>query len=173
MQHPNVSFQILSKLGRRYGWLAEVALQVHERADGSGYPKGLEGEEIREMASIVGLIDTYVAMTEEKPYRDRFLQSHAVNFIIKETKKFFPPRILKIFLNQISLFPVNSYVRLNNQSIGRVVSTDENQPLRPTLEILYDGLSNKIAGRGFIRLADNPLLYIIESIDEKGLTWAT
>lgn len=168
-QHPNVSFQILSKLGRRYGWLAELALHVHERADGSGYPKGLEGHEIQEMASIIGLIDTYIAMTEEKPYRERYLQSHAVNFIIKETKKLFPPQILKIFLNQISLFPVNSYVRLNNQSIGRVVSTDENQPLRPSVAILYDGLSNKVTERNVLRLADNPLLYITESIDQKDL----
>jgi len=169
-QHPNVSFQILSNLGRRYRWLAEVALQVHERADGSGYPKGLTGQEILEMASIIGLIDTYIAMTEEKPYREKYLQSHAVNFIIKETKKLFPPQILKIFLNQISLFPVNSYVRLNNQSIGRVISTDENQPLRPSIEILYDGLSNKVAEREVIRLADNPLLYITESIDPKELS---
>ena len=168
-QHPGVSYQILSNLGRRYGWLADVALQVHERTDGSGYPKGLVGEDIFEMASIIGLLDTYIAMTEEKPYRDKFLQSHAVNFIIKETKKLFPPRILKIFLNQISLFPVNSFVRLNNQSIGRVVSTDENQPLRPTIEILFDGRSKKVTEREIIRLADNPLLYIIESIDEKSL----
>ena len=168
-QHPSVSYQILSNLGRRYGWLADVALQVHERTDGSGYPKGLVGEEILEMASIIGLLDTYSAMTEEKPYRDKFLQSHAVNFIIKETKKLFPPRILKIFLNQISLFPVNSFIRLNNQSIGRVVSTDENQPLRPTIEILFDGRSKRVQEREVIRLAENPLLYIIESIDEKSL----
>jgi len=168
-QHTNASFQILSNLGRRYGWLADVALQVHERADGSGYPKGLKGKEILEMASIIGLIDTYIAMTEEKPYREKYLQSHAVNFIIKETKKLFPPQILKVFLNQISLFPVNSYVRLNNQSIGRVVSTDENQPLRPSIEILYDGLSNKAAEREVIRLPDNPLLYITESFDQKEL----
>ena len=166
-KHPSVSFQILSNLGRRYGWLAEVALQVHERADGSGYPKGLVGEKIQEMASIIGLLDTYIAMTEEKPYRDKYLQSQAVNFIIKQTKKIFPPRILKIFLNQISLFPVNSIVRLNNQSIGRVISTDENQPLRPTIEILYDGRAKKVPNKEIIRLTENPLLYIIESIDEK------
>jgi HD-GYP domain-containing protein (c-di-GMP phosphodiesterase class II) len=168
-QHSNVSFQILSNLGRRYGWLADVALQVHERADGSGYPKGLSGQEILEMASIIGLIDTYIAMTEEKPYREKYLQSHAVNFIIKETKKLFPPQILKIFLNQISLFPVNSYVRLNNQSIGRVESTNENQPLRPSIEVLFDGLSNKVTEREVLRLTDNPLLYVTESIDQKEL----
>ena len=119
------------------------------------------------MASIIGLLDTYIAMTEEKPYRDKYLQSQAVNFIIKQTKKIFPPRILKIFLNQISLFPVNSIVRLNNQSIGRVISTDENQPLRLTIEILYDGRAKKVPNKEIIRLTENPLLYIIESIDEK------
>ena len=110
-----------------------------------------------------------IAQDWQAGLREKYLQSHAVNFIIKETKKLFPPQILKVFLNQISLFPVNSYVRLNNQSIGRVVSTDENQPLRPSIEILYDGLSNKAAEREVIRLPDNPLLYITESFDQKEL----
>jgi HD-GYP domain-containing protein (c-di-GMP phosphodiesterase class II) len=168
-KHPEVSFQILSQMGKRYGWLADVALQVHERTDGSGYPKGLKGEEISELASIIGLVDTYVAMINERPYREKCVETDAVKFIIKETKKFFPVKILKIFLNQVSLFPVNTYIRLNNKSIGRVLSTNENQPLRPTIEILYDGQGNRPEKGTSIRLTDNPLLYITETIHDKDL----
>ena len=116
------------------------------------------------MASIIGLIDTYIAMTEEKPYRKKYLQSHAVNFIIKETKHLFPPKILKIFLNQISLFPVNSYVRLNNQSIGRVLRTNKKWTLRPTIELLFNSQGDKLETPKIIRLMDNPLLYIKGSV---------
>jgi HD-GYP domain-containing protein (c-di-GMP phosphodiesterase class II) len=168
-KHPEVSFQIISQMGRRYGWLADVALQVHERADGSGYPKGLKGEEISELASIIGLVDTYIAMINERPYREKSIQTEAVRFIIKETRHLFPVKILKVFLNQISLFPVNTYIRLNNKSIGRVLSTNENQPLKPTIEILYDGKGNRIAQGAPIRLEDNPLLYITETVDDKDL----
>jgi HD-GYP domain-containing protein (c-di-GMP phosphodiesterase class II) len=47
-EHPKNSYEILSRMGDRYQWLAEVAVQVHERTDGSGYPYGLKGGEIYE-----------------------------------------------------------------------------------------------------------------------------
>ena len=168
-KHPKAGSEILSRMGIRYEWLAEVALQVHERWDGSGYPHGLKGPEISEMASIIGLVDTYMAMIKKRPYRDRILPPDAIKSIIKEAKGLFPPRILKIFLNQMSLFPVNTCVKLNNKSVGRVVSTDENQPLRPTVKILYDGLGNRLGRHETVRLAENPLLYITESLDDRDL----
>jgi len=166
-QHPEMSRQILSQLGEKYRWLAEVAVQTHERADGTGYPGGLKGGEISELASIIGLVDTYVAMIRKRPYRDKILQSDAVKFILKEAKTQFPSRVLKAFLNQISLFPLNTYVRLNNKSVGRVVATEKNQPLRPTVELAYDGLGNRLEKKEIIRLSDNPLLYVLETLDER------
>ncbi len=76
-----------------------------------------------------------------------------------------------VFLNQISLFPVETYVRLNNKSIGQVLSTDQKQPLRPTIQLLYDGLGNRMEKQEVVRLSENPLLYIIDSIHEKDLPW--
>jgi len=168
-EHPETSAKILSSLGDRYDWLSEVARQVHERADGSGYPRGIKGSEISEAASIIGLVDTYVAMIRKRAYRDRILQPDAIRFILKEAKVQFPTKILKAFLNSISLFPFNTYVKLNNKSIGRVVSTDRNHPLRPTVEVLYDGLGNRPEKKEIVRLSDNPLLYIVETIDERDL----
>jgi HD-GYP domain-containing protein (c-di-GMP phosphodiesterase class II) len=168
-EHPETSATILSRLGERYAWLADIALQVHERADGSGYPRGLKGSEISEAASIIGLVDTYVAMIRKRAYRDRILQADAIRFILKEGKVQFPTKILKGFLNSISLFPFNTYVKLNNKSIGRVVSTDRNHPLRPAVQVLFDGLGNKPERKEIVRLSDNPLLYIVETIDERDL----
>lgn len=168
-RHPGISSQILSRMGSRYGWLADVALQIHERADGSGYPRGLKGEDISELASIIGLIDIYVALIKKRPYRDKLVQTDAIKFIIKEAKGLFPAKILKAFLNQISLFPVNTYVKLNNKSTGRVIATDKNQPLRPVIELLYDGQGRKLAKKEVIRLDENPLLYIVNGLDEKKL----
>lgn len=166
-EHPKSSYEILAEMGERYKWLAEVALQVHERSDGSGYPYGLAGEKIYELAAIIGLVDVYLAMTRSRPYRDKMVQTDAIKFIVEEAKGLFPSKIRKVFLNQISLFPVNTYVRLNNKSIGRVLSTDRDQPLRPTIELLYDSGGNKMASREIIRLAENPLIYIVGSIHER------
>jgi HD-GYP domain-containing protein (c-di-GMP phosphodiesterase class II) len=168
-RHPEIGAKILSRLGDPYEWLAAVALQVHERADGSGYPNGLKGPEISELASIIGLVDTYMAVIRKRAYRDGMLPPDAIRFILKEAKVQFPVKILKAFLNSISLFPCNTYVKLNNKSIGRVVATDRNHPLRPAVEVLYDGLGNKPEQREIVRLSDNPLLYILETIDERDL----
>jgi len=114
-------------------------------------------------------VDTYVAMIRKRAYRDRILQPDAIRFILKEAKVQFPTKILKAFLNSISLFPFNTYVKLNNKSIGRVIATHRNHPLRPAVEVLYDGLGNMPERKEIVRLSDNPLLYIVETIDERDL----
>ncbi|MDB9822744.1 hypothetical protein OAC89_03505 [Deltaproteobacteria bacterium] len=169
-KHPEISHEILGQMGEKYRWLADVAIQIHERSDGSGYPSGLKGDEILELASIVGLVDIYVAMIKNRPYREKFIQTDAIKSIVEFSKGTFPPRIVKIFLNHISLFPVNSFIKLNNGSIGRVISTDKNQPLRPTIELLYDGVGNKLRKPQVIRLSENPLLYIDSSASGKDIS---
>jgi HD-GYP domain-containing protein (c-di-GMP phosphodiesterase class II) len=168
-EHPKESYEILDGLGERYRWLAEVAVQVHERTDGSGYPHGLKGGEIYELSSVIGLTDMYVAMTSDRPYRDKIVQTEAIKHIVEEGKGEFPANIRKVFLNGISLFPVNTYVRLNNKSIGRVISTQKQQPLRPTIELLYDSTGGKMERGEIVKLSENPLLYITESIHQRDL----
>jgi hypothetical protein len=168
-EHPNTSARILSRMNEEYRWVSDVAIQIHERSDGSGYPRGLQGSEISEFASIIGLVDLYIALIGRRPHREKYMQTEAIKLILKEAKRMFPSKVLKTFLNQISLFPVNSYVRLNNKSIGRVTSTEKNQPLRPTIDLIYDGLGNKLERREIIRLIDNPLLYITDSLRESEL----
>jgi hypothetical protein len=169
-KHPGFSYDILSRMGEKYKWLADTALQVHERSDGSGYPRGLKGEEILESASIIGLVDSFTAMSKGRPYRRKIVKTDAVKSIIEAGKGLFPPAVIKVFFHQISLFPVNSFIRLNNGSIGKVTATDKNQPMRPTVEILYDNSGNKLAKPQTIRLSEMPMLHI-ESVvnpDEMG-----
>ena len=168
-EHPKNSYEILAQLGEKYQWLAEVAVQVHERTDGSGYPYGLKGQEIYDLSSTIGIADVYLAMTSDRPYRDKILPTDAAKYILKEAKEQFPSKIRKVFMNQISFFPVNTYVTLNNKSIGRVLATHKQQPLRPTIEVLYNSAGKKLEKPEIIKLSENPLIYITESIHEKDL----
>ncbi|MFC1864190.1 HD-GYP domain-containing protein, partial [Thermodesulfobacteriota bacterium] len=169
-KHPDMSSEILSMMGEQYKWLSDVALQIHERSDGSGYPLGLKGEQISELASIIGLVDIYVAMIKKRPYRVEYMQTVAIKSIIEASKGLFPHRIIKRFLSQVTLFPINSYVRLNNKSIGKVISTDHNQPLKPTIELVYDGLGRRVTERQIIHLPENPLLYIERGVSKENLS---
>lgn len=67
-QHPQVGYDILSKASLPWP-IAEVALQHHERLDGSGYPSGLVGDEIILPAKIIAVADVVEAMTQHRPYR--------------------------------------------------------------------------------------------------------
>ena len=56
-QHPRLGREVIERLGKDYGWLADVVLQAHERGSGQGYPNRLKGREINELAQIIGLVD--------------------------------------------------------------------------------------------------------------------
>jgi PAS domain S-box-containing protein/putative nucleotidyltransferase with HDIG domain len=66
--HPQVGYDVLSKV--QFPWpVAEIVLQHHERLDGSGYPKGLKGDQIMLEARIVGVADVTESMMSHRPYR--------------------------------------------------------------------------------------------------------
>ena len=66
--HPQASYEILKNI--EFPWpVAQVALQHHERMDGSGYPQGLKGEEILFEARIMSVADVVEAMSSHRPYR--------------------------------------------------------------------------------------------------------
>lgn len=164
-RHPEISHDILSRMDKKFKWLADTALQVHERADGSGYPKGLKDGEILEMSYIIGIVDSFIAMIKKRPYRDKFIKTEAVKEIVQAGKTLFPPKILKVFLDQITPFPIKSFIKLNNGFIGRVKGVNKNEPLRPIIEILYDGSGNRLDKTMVIRLSENSLIHIIEGVD--------
>jgi HD-GYP domain-containing protein (c-di-GMP phosphodiesterase class II) len=168
-RHPEISAAILSKLGDKFAWLANLSLQVHERADGTGYPRRLTEDKIHEFAFIVGLVDVYSAMIRDRPYRDRIEKTRAMKRIISSSRGKFPARVVKAFLNQISFFPVGSHVKLNDRCSGSVINTNPEFPLKPIVEILYDHVGNKLKTPRIVDLSQQPLLYITESIDEREL----
>jgi len=66
--HPRVGYDILGKI--EFSWpIAEMVYQHHERLDGSGYPRGLKGDEIVFQARILAVADVVEAMTSRRPYR--------------------------------------------------------------------------------------------------------
>ncbi len=67
-EHPFAAFDVLREID--FPWpVADIVLQHHERKDGSGYPKGLKGNEICQEAQIIAVADSIEAMTSHRPYR--------------------------------------------------------------------------------------------------------
>jgi HD-GYP domain-containing protein (c-di-GMP phosphodiesterase class II) len=100
-QHPLIGAQILKDSEVAYIKMAErIALTHHEKWDGSGYPKGLKGEEIPIDGQIVAIADTFDALTSVRPYRKTpFSAQEAFAIMRGERGKQFNPELLDIFLS--------------------------------------------------------------------------
>ena len=90
-----------------YRWLKEIdylrrALEIpychHERWDGTGYPRGLKGEEIPLSARIFAVVDAWDAMTHDRPYRKALSEEEAVEELRRNAGRQFDPRVVEAFL---------------------------------------------------------------------------
>ncbi len=103
--HPVLGHNMIKHIGdfSKNGVL-DIVLHHHERYDGTGYPNGLKGEQIPLFARIVGIADTFDAMTTKRVYRDEFDLEYALNEVRKNRGTQFDPEIADVFL---SLFEEN------------------------------------------------------------------
>jgi HD-GYP domain-containing protein (c-di-GMP phosphodiesterase class II) len=116
-------------------------LQHHERYDGTGYPLGKKGEEINEFARIVAVADVYDALTSDKPYRKPMMPVAAFKHIISNNKKAFDPRIVKLFFDKVSPYPIGFTVHLPDGRDVIVAENIEGQPLYPKVKVIaYKGV---------------------------------
>ena len=99
-QHPEMGKQILSSISE-YPYLSIGAHYHHERYDGKGYPDGLKGEDIPEIARIISVADAYDAMTSNRSYRDAIPQFLVREEIVKGAGTQFDPKIARVMLGII------------------------------------------------------------------------
>jgi HD-GYP domain-containing protein (c-di-GMP phosphodiesterase class II) len=168
-KYPHDSFDILYGLGDKYHYLAECALHVNEKLDGSGFPQGLQGDAINPYARIIGILELYEAMTHNRPQRKRFSHFEAVKEIVKTKKNAYQRELLKAFLNTFGVFPLHCLVKLNSGAVGRVIQTYHEQPLRPKIEIIVDAQNKRVKVPRTIDLREQQVLYIADALTEENL----
>lgn len=101
-RHPVYGYQILSNI-RESPYLSIGAHYHHERYDGRGYPEGLAGEDIPELARIIGVADSYDAMTSKRSYRDVRPQQVVRQEFVKGMGTQFDPHYARIMLHLMDL----------------------------------------------------------------------
>jgi putative nucleotidyltransferase with HDIG domain len=99
-QHSTFGYNMLSNIEYLKPAL-DVVLYHHEKWDGSGYPRGLNGEEIPLSARIFTVVDVWDALTSKRPYRLAWPTNEVRSYLIKESGKQFDPRIVDEFLKLI------------------------------------------------------------------------
>jgi HD-GYP domain-containing protein (c-di-GMP phosphodiesterase class II) len=119
-----------------------IALQHHERWDGKGYPDRLTGNVIDIGARIVSVADAFEAMVSKKSYRDSLTGYQAVKNLLADNARRFDPAVINAFTKIMGIYPIGSIVRLNNDSIARVVNIHTDAPMRPIVQLLMDENKN-------------------------------
>lgn len=100
-RHSEIGYRILSSVNE-FSEIAEYVLEHHEKLDGTGYPRGLKGDEISLQARIITMADSYDAITNDRPYREAMTNVQAILEIKRCTGTQFDPEIAKIFIDMIS-----------------------------------------------------------------------
>ena len=163
-QHPESGYRVIEQCGSDYHWLARLIRQVHERFNGQGYPNRLKGREINEMAQICGVVDVFDALVSERPYRRRLLPHEAVKELLVAERATFPREILKALVEQLSVYPLGTMVRLTTGDVGIVAKVNSRYPLRPVVRVKEQQGNEGAEGRQ-IDLSVTPLISVVETIN--------
>ena len=96
-RHPQFAYEMLQPI-KYLRQSLEIPYCHHEKWDGTGYPRGLKGEQIPLAARIFAVIDVWDAVTIDRPYRKGWSKQKALEYIREQSGKHFEPRIVDVFL---------------------------------------------------------------------------
>jgi len=99
-KHPVYAFELLSPIAYLRPAL-EIPYSHHEKWDGTGYPRGLRGEQIPKAARIFAVADVWDALRSDRPYRPAWPQERALNHIREQAGKHFDPVVVQVFLGMV------------------------------------------------------------------------
>jgi len=165
--HPLHGYKVLRQLGDLNERIANVTLQHHEQFDGKGYPRGLKGNEISEYARIASIADSYESQISKRSYRQKVYFYHAMRNLLSSGVNRFDPVILRVFLSRMSVYPIGSIVELNDNTVGIIIGSIPEKPLRPIIKMIIDENKKRVEGTKIVNLLDEANLYIVRALDEE------
>jgi PAS domain S-box-containing protein/putative nucleotidyltransferase with HDIG domain len=99
--HPQYAYDMLSKISYLRPAM-DIPYAHHEKWDGTGYPRGLQGEEIPYTARIFSIVDVWDALTSDRPYRKAWTKDKTLQYIIEQGGIHFDPKVLEAFIPMIT-----------------------------------------------------------------------
>jgi HD-GYP domain-containing protein (c-di-GMP phosphodiesterase class II) len=135
-RHPELGAEAVKASGDLSKIVADVCLHHHEKYDGTGYPKGLKGDDISLFARMAAICDTYDAIASARPHRPARGPAEAVAEMFK-LKGHFDESVLNAFIRSVGIYPVGSLVRLESRMLGCVAAQRRDELTKPVVRVFY------------------------------------
>jgi HD-GYP domain-containing protein (c-di-GMP phosphodiesterase class II) len=120
----------------------DVCLHHHEKVDGSGYPKGLKGDEISLLAKMGAVCDVYDAITSNRAYKTGWDPAESLRKMAEWSKGHFDPAVFQAFVKSMGIYPVGSLVLMKSGRIGVVTEQAGKSLTTPKVKMFYSTKSS-------------------------------
>lgn len=152
-RHTELGYQLLSETAGVSHVQARVALEHHERIDGSGYPRGLMGNQMERFSKLVAIVDVFHAMTSRRVYKDAVPFFQVLTELYDGQFGAFEPSMMHVFVSRIMENLIGAEVLLSDGRKARVRLLNQREPTRPLVQ----------TGRHFVDLALDRTIKILDA----------
>ncbi len=164
-RHAYYGYEILKNTNGLNMTAAYIALEHHERIDGSGYPYQLKKNSIHKAAKIVAVSDVYDALTSNRVYRKKMAPHEVIDYITSRALHYFDPDIVDTFIRYVAYYPVGAAVILNNGEKGLVSKYNKHVPTCPVVRVVTGENGKMLSKHKEIDLSENPKYWIVKVWD--------
>lgn len=162
--HPEIGFSVLRGHREISAMAAHVAYQHHERVDGNGFPRGLEGKNIHDYAKIVAVADIFDAVISDRPHRTGCTTTDALIVVKKLAGTHLDPAFVEAFASNVALYPIGSLIKLNTGHTAVVTSVNRFNSDRPIISLICNQAGAMIKPALDVDLSQTPELSVVRRL---------
>ena len=163
-EHVQHSIDILSETPNFDSEVLAGIAQHHERMNGSGYPRGLVGEEISVTGRMAGIVDCFAALINHRPYAAAVSSYEALRSITGWGGDYFHEPLVQQFVSSMGVFPVGSLIELSSGEVAIVVAHNKLRRLKPRVLVVTGPDKQKLPHPAMVDLLYDPRVGDAENV---------
>jgi len=135
--HVEEGLAVLEATSRLSETSVAVVLEHHERYNGCGYPYRMAGDEISAAGRMAAIVDTYDAMTSDRPYRQAMSPALVLRQLFEQGGTQFDPALVSAFVRTVGVYPVGTLVLLESGHLAVVDELHQDNLLSPLVRVIF------------------------------------